>query len=428
MEKQPGATDFKRGLLLHLHPRTVPRAALNFAVTFGLGGICAWLIVLLLATGLLLMLVFEPTAAAAYGSIVSIRDNVLFGKLIRNMHHWSANLLVVVSVLHLVRIFLAGAFTGARAINWMIGLALLACVLAANFTGYLLPWDQLAYWAATICTGMLGYIPLVGEWLQTLFRGGEEVGGLTLMRFYALHTSLLPTAFALLMGFHFWKVRKAGGVLLPTGSDPLPRVASSPNLLVREGVAALVVTAALVCFSILVDAPLLAKANPGMSPNPAKAPWYFLGIQETLLHFHPVVAVVVVPLAMFAFLVALPWLSPDKNDSSWIISDGGQRARKTAAFIAVIITPLMVYADMLFSQRGNPVLVNAIWLRGYVLPALFLFIGPGGLCLFLQKRLSLTRMELIQSIGVLIFCSLTMLTLIGIWFRAEGMALTWTWN
>jgi len=176
---------------------------------------------LLVATGMLLIFVYEPSPDAAYRSILRLRDDVFFGKLVRNIHYWSANLLVVVALLHLLRVYLTGAYHGARRFNWVLGLALLFCVLASNFTGYLLPWNQLSYWAITIVTGMIGYVPFVGETLQNAVRGGREIGASTLVDFYA-RTPRFSRAHRRRHGVSFLEVRKAGGVVLPRPPEGAP--------------------------------------------------------------------------------------------------------------------------------------------------------------------------------------------------------------
>ena len=140
---------------------------------------------------------------------------MLFGPLVRGVHYWSANLLVVVVLLHAARVFLTGGYHGPRQFNWVVGVSLLALVLANAFTGYLLPWDQLSYWAITISTGMLGYVPGSGATLQRVARGGDDIGVDTLVLFYTVHTSIVPALLVVLMAFHFWRVRKAGGVVVP---------------------------------------------------------------------------------------------------------------------------------------------------------------------------------------------------------------------
>ncbi len=150
-------------LILHNRPVRVDARTLRYTHTFGLGGMSAVLFGLLVATGVLLMFVYEPSPGLAYESIVTLQTSVLFGKLVRNIHHWSANFLIAIVLLHLLRVFFTGGFYAPRQFNWILGLLLLCCVLVSNFTGYLLPWDQLSYWAITIVTGMLGYIPLAGD-------------------------------------------------------------------------------------------------------------------------------------------------------------------------------------------------------------------------------------------------------------------------
>ena len=141
-------------------------------------------------------------------------------------------------VLHLLRVFFTGGFHAPRQFNWVIGLGLLVCVLASNFTGYLLPWDQLSYWAITISTGMLSYIPLAGDWLQRAARGGDEIGQATLIIFYSLHTTFIPVALVVLAGFHFWRVRKARGVVVPRACRRLSRRPAGPRPIRPPGPAA----------------------------------------------------------------------------------------------------------------------------------------------------------------------------------------------
>ena len=182
-------------------------------------------------------------------------------------------------------------------------------MLLSAFTGYLLPWDQLSFWAITVCSEMLSYIPGIGGGLRRTVLGGEEVGASTLVLFHAVHTSILPLSFVLLLTWHFWRVRLAGGVLLPPareGKSPGRWVPFIPDLLVRELVVALVVVAVVLVAAVLAGAPLGDPANPGLSPNPAKAPWYFLGLQELLMHFHPLFAVVVIPVLLASALLAAP--------------------------------------------------------------------------------------------------------------------------
>jgi quinol-cytochrome oxidoreductase complex cytochrome b subunit len=305
----------RRFLVLHFRPATVPERTLRFTLTWGLGGTAVVLVVVQLITGILLKFVYEPSPVSAYASIQALMTTVPFGRLIRNLHHWCSHLLVAVAVLHLLRVFFTGAFHPPRQFNWIIGLGLLGTVLAANFTGYLLPWDQLAYWAVTVSTGMLDYVPLIG------------------------------------------RIRKAGGLVIPRSPDEAAppktvRVPTLPNLLLREVVTALVVLAGVLLFSTFVNAPLGEPANPGLSPNPTKAPWYFAGFQEMLLHIHPVYAVTVLPLFFGVLLVLVPYLKYDSHAAGvWFISVKGRKAALLAAAVALVATPL------------------GVWISGTVLPA-----------------------------------------------------------
>jgi quinol-cytochrome oxidoreductase complex cytochrome b subunit len=273
----------------------------------------ALMVVQQLATGLLLGFFYEPFPVRAYESVQHIQNTVFLGRLVRNMHHWTGHALIVVVLLHLLRVFLSGAFYPPRHRNWLVGLGLAVLILTANFSGYLLPWDQLSYWAVTIATSMLDYIPVIGRSLQEMMRGSSEVGAATLQLFYVVHTSLIPVALFLFMAYHFWFVRKAGGVQIPvtklaTGRNntKIEKVPAA-ELLIREIAFAAVVTCIVLIFSMVVDAPLGDMANSEVTPATVKAPWYFLGAQELLLHVHPFVAVCVLPLFITLFLLLLPF-------------------------------------------------------------------------------------------------------------------------
>ena len=419
-------------LALHARPVRVRESTLQFTHTFGLGGMSMVLVTLLMGTGLLLMLAYEPTPATAYRSIQGLQQDYLFGGLVRNVHHWSANLLVAVALLHLLRVLVTGGYHRLRRFNWVIGLALLAGVLAANFTGYLLPWDQLSYWAVTICTSMFSYIPWVGPWLQEVMRGGREVGAGTLVIYYAFHTTVIPVTVLVLMAFHFWRVRKAGGVVDPepegTDGDEQPGYVSTlPHLLMRERAVGLTLMAAVLVFSVLVDAPLGDPANPGMSPNPAKAPWYFLGFQELQLHFDPLFSILIVPgLGALVFL-AIPYLryAPELS-GPWFLSSTGRKTAGVAAVSGAVATTAMVMVDELWlhsvSESVAPVLLRGLF------PLAIICAGMAGLRFYLVRRHSPAGVEQVQAMAILLLSCLATLTVIGVWFRGAGMALVWPWQ
>jgi quinol-cytochrome oxidoreductase complex cytochrome b subunit len=336
------------------------------------------------------------------------------------------------ATLHLLRVFFTGAVRGARQFNWVIVVFMLTCVLASSFTGYLLPWDQLSYWAITICTGMLGYAPVVGPWAQQVVRGGTEIGSATLTIFYTLHTTVIPVLLVMLLPLHFWRVRKAGGVVVPgtNGSnDEKPsRVFFVPNLLLREFAVALILIAFVLLVAIAFNAHLGDPANPGMSPSPAKAPWYFLGLQELLLHFHPLFAVVIIPTVVFAALLMVPYLRFDSDLSgNWFLSRKGRMMAGLAALTAVVATPLFVVLDEYWIDV-------ALWVPGIpaiisdgVLPFILLCVVLTGGYVTMKKRFSASNNEAIQAMFKFLFVAFVVLTATGVWFRASGMALALPW-
>ena len=199
-------------VFFHLHPVKVNRKSLNWAYSLGLGVISAIVFLELTLTGILLMFYYVPTLERAYGYIITLQTQVPFGQLLRNMHRWGAHLMVLVVVLHMVRVFYTGAYKPPRQFNWVVGVVLLLLTLGASFTGYLLPWDQLAFWAITVGTSVAGYAPVIGDSAKAVLLGGPEVGQEALTRFYALHIMIIPAGIALLTSLHMWRVRKDGGL------------------------------------------------------------------------------------------------------------------------------------------------------------------------------------------------------------------------
>jgi quinol-cytochrome oxidoreductase complex cytochrome b subunit len=379
-------------------------------------------------TGSLLLVVYEPSPERAYGTVVRLVDEVPFGALVRNVHHWAGSGLVLVTLLHLLRVFYRGGHLPPRRGNWFAGVALLLLVIACAFTGYLLPWDQLAFWAVTIATGMLEYVPAAGGALLRAARGGADVGPATLARFFVLHVAILPIAMLLFLAFHFWLVRKVGGVILPpgVGDRASPRgtlVPTSPHLTQREWAAALVVVAVVLLASALWDAPLLAPANPGMSPNPAKAPWYFMGVQELLVHFHPAFGAVAVPLLGAGLLLALPVLGGKETPSGrWFGSALGARHALVAGIVGALATAAAVLANEPLRRAppwlpGIPPAVRSGALPLAVLTVLLLGVA------WLSRRRGATRIESVQSAFTFALASLLVLTAVGVFLRGPGMAL-----
>jgi quinol-cytochrome oxidoreductase complex cytochrome b subunit len=423
-----------RTLLFHFRPRTVPEATLRFTLSWGLGGMAAVLVFLQLATGVLLLFAYEPSPAGAYESIIRIQNDIFFGPLIRNIHHWSANVLVLVIFLHMLRVFFTGAYRAPRQFNWLIGLCLFGGVLIANFTGYLLPYDQLAYWAVTVSTGMLAYIPMIGNELQDLIRVGGGPGSSALHLFYGIHTAVLPASLVILLAFHFWRIRKAGGLVVPRPPEAPPlekpnRVPFLPNLFVRELAVALVVIAGVLTLSTFFNAPLEDPANPGLSPNPTRAPWYFSGLQELLLHLNPMVAVFIVPVTVIGALVLIPYLNcPADTRGIWFASRTGRRMAVVSAMAGLVITPAAILVDEFLIKAGGS-LTSGTSNTGFgLIPPVVLASTVAAYYLVVKRRFSATRNETIQAVFILLVTILVVLTIVGVWFRGPGMILIWPWS
>ncbi len=202
-------------VLYHLHPVKVKRHGVKLSYTLCLGGLSFFLFILLTITGIFLMFYYTPSAETAYADIEALSTNVAFGSLVRNMHRWGAHLMVLSVFLHMSRVFYHGAYKPPREFNWVVGVVLLFLTLLLSFSGYLLPWDQLALWAVTVGTNMAGFVPVVGNEVKFALLAGVEVSGATLLRFYVLHVLAFPFILVIFLAVHFWRVRKDGGISGP---------------------------------------------------------------------------------------------------------------------------------------------------------------------------------------------------------------------
>src|SRR4051812_3741700 len=212
---------------LHIHPVKVHKNTLRPVYTLGLGLMSLFLFLILIVTGVLLMFYYVPSTTQAYDRMLDLRGAVAFGVFLRNMHRWSAHGMVAIVFLHMCRVFLTGAYKKPREFNWVLGVVLLLLTLFLSFTGYLLPWDQLAFWAITVGTSIAGYAPVVGQDIKFLLLGDATVGQEALLRFYVLHVAVLPAVLTLLIAIHFWRIRKDGGLSRPAEAD-LPETVSAP--------------------------------------------------------------------------------------------------------------------------------------------------------------------------------------------------------
>ncbi len=357
-------------LFLHIHAARVSRHVLRPTYTFALGLIAGILFLVLSVTGLALMLYYVPYPPEAYRSMKDLQFVVTFGIVLRNVHRWSAHGMVGIVFLHMCRVFWTGSYKSPREFNWVVGVLLLLLTLGLSFTGYLLPWDQLAFWAITVGSNIAAYAPAVGGQVKFLLLGGHVIGPMTLLRFYVLHCVMLPLAMVLLISLHIWRVRKdglsgaeprvvtaeeAGGAFpastktyglmslsrRPSASvearDPADEVFAWPHLLYRELLVALGVIVFLHVISLVFMAPLEEMADPTRTPNPAKAPWYFLGLQE-LVHYSALIGGVIVPTLIVLALLVIPYA--DRNPAGagrWFA-----RERRTANIVFTVLVILFI--------------------------------------------------------------------------------------
>lgn len=193
---------------LHIYPVKIRRKELYFRYSWYLGVAAVTLFISLVVSGIYLMFLYVPSPSTAYGDIQALQTQVAFGQYIRNVHRWSAHLMVIAVAAHMARVFYRGAYKSPREFNWTIGVVLLVVTLLFSFTGYLLPWDQLAYWAVTVGTSMAAYVPLVGKTASNILLGGSQVSSATLLRFYVFHVAVLPAIAIMLIAIHLWRWRK----------------------------------------------------------------------------------------------------------------------------------------------------------------------------------------------------------------------------
>jgi quinol-cytochrome oxidoreductase complex cytochrome b subunit len=375
--------------LLHMQSVRVHKHTLQWNYTLGLGLMAAAAFAILTVTGVLLMIYYKPSTELAYFSIKDINYAVTGGRIMRNLHRWAAHVMVVCVLLHMARVFYTGSYRRPRELNWLIGLGLLVLTLALSFTGYVLPWDQLGYWAATIganiaqspreITDVLGITRFldVGGLQKQLLLGADFVGEDSLIRFYLLHCVFLPGILVLLVGAHFWRIRKDGGLSRPESLDrpgspdyqplhpdtfapgsqktyglmalvkgrratvptaPENTVMSWPHLLYAEAAVFMLTFAITFLLAYFLDAPLKEMANAAVPENPAKAPWYFLGLQE-LVSYSAFMGGIGVPTIVLLSLGLIPFLDREGGDVGiWFGGAQGRRVLWQSALFASVVT------------------------------------------------------------------------------------------
>jgi quinol-cytochrome oxidoreductase complex cytochrome b subunit len=330
------------------------------ARTYYLGGITLFLFGIQVVTGTLLALYYQPTPETAYDSVKSITSTVEFGWLIRSIHHWAANLMIISLVLHLLRIFVQGAYKYPRELAWLAGVGLLVVVIGFGFTGYLLPWDQRAFWATTVGTEIAAAVPGVGDALLRLLRGGDDVTQATLSRFFGMHVLVLPLALGALVAIHLTVVHQLG-LANPKRPEPRPGRATNgvadgarerlkpffPHYVLDEVIAWAVILGVLVVLASVLPAGLEAKADPLKTPEHVKPEWYFLSVYQ-LLKVVPAIGPVssrtmgvLIPMAALVVLFLLPFI--DRNPEV-------AKRRRPIAMLAVVVTLVGLAALTVWGQ------------------------------------------------------------------------------
>jgi len=461
-------------LFLHIHSVRVHVRTLKPTLTLGLGIMATSAFLITVITGALLMVYYKPSTDLAYQSIKDIHFTVSTGRFMRNIHRWAAQLMVLAVLLHMARVFFTSSYKKPREFNWVVGLGLLVMTLALSFTGYLLPWDQLAYWAITIgsnianspreLTDAIGVTTWMdpGGFQKRLLLGANFVGQDALIRFYVLHVFVLPAALVVLLSVHFWRIRKDGGMARPedpmgglaewggelkpvfepvatktyglmalvrgkratVNRGPENTVMSWPHLFWAELAVFMVTVAVTLILSYYSDAPLKELANPAIPENPAKAPWYFLGLQE-LVSYSAFMGGLLIPVIVLFGLALIPFLDRRPGgEGRWFGTPGERPVAVKSLFFSLAVTVGMLALT-----------VNYGWLRNWF-PGIhqlwIILINPGSLLVLIFAAWSLyvlQRQDSVRHAAVGLFIcflvSFTILTYFATVHRGPNWKFFW---
>ncbi len=294
---------------------------------FCLGGTCAYLFIIQVVTGILLTFYYVPEPGHAYESVRRITYDINFGWIIRSLHKWSSNLMIVAVILHVLRVFFTGAYRKPRELNWMVGCGILATTLVFGFTGYSLIFEQLSYWGATVAGNITQNVPLLGDFMARFMRGGDTIGDNTLTRFFIFHTSLLPLVLTLLLGLHITLIRLLGVTELTFEEDrgqPAKHFPFFPNHFLMEVIIGMCLALVLTFMVVVFPARLGPPADPFITPEHIKPEWYFYFTFRWLKLTSLQIGVVGTNLA-FLLLLAWPFFDrklekkfPGKEISVWL--------------------------------------------------------------------------------------------------------------
>lgn len=456
--------------LLHWFPNRVSRRSFSFGYSFYLGTVSFVLFLILTVSGVILMFLYVPSVERAYWSVKDLEYAVSFGWLLRGLHRICAHLMVAVVFLHMFRVFLTGAYKAgdrapsSRPYNWVLGVVLLVLTLLLSFTGYLLPWDQLAFWAVTVGTNIAGAVPVFGEAIREFLLGGTLIGQPALIRFYVLHCALLPLALFGVAAWHMWRIRKDGGLAVveqvrieAEGRAPEPpkktktysilgiaagttvqvhdpttlnvdnSVASTPFMTVRLLIVTLATLAVSLFLALIVRAPLEQAANPEVTPNPAKAPWYFLGLQE-MVGYSALMGGVIIPGLVVLGLAVIPFLDREQRGTGlWFTDRGGIRWGAFGFVFGSLITVLCLALAILVPTRELFSGIESQWFFDLVNPASLLLVLFAGLYFIVLKVTGSTRHAAIATFCAFII-AFVLLTYVGTALRGPNWDFYWPWQ
>lgn len=448
------------------------------AYTFGLGLASLFLLLITVISGVLLMIYYSPSIERAYNTVKDISYVVFAGKLIRNVHKWAGEGMIIFVMLHMARVFYTSSYKKGREFNWIIGVVLLVLTFGINLTGYMLPWDQLSYWALVIVaniiqspkeiTDSLGITNFfdIGGFSKELFLGGLTAGQESLTRVYVLHIMIFPIFLFIFLGVHFWRIRKdsgltkpevfeskesdssflslpekKGGIFSPNKTYGLMELArgrtpavdrdventvlSWPNLLLAESAVFFLCLAGVIVYSFYIDAPLKELANFLIPENPAKAPWYFLGLQE-LLSYSAFMGGVGLPGLALLGLALIPYLDREQQGVGvWFSGRQGKAVALQALIVgAVVLIFLLVFA------------ISLGWFRNWwpnVPQMLITLINPGSIwvgfmiawSIYVIKKTGSTRMGAI-ALFTMFLLSYVILTYVGTELRGPNWGFYWS--
>ncbi len=289
---------------------------------FSLGSLVLFLLLLQAVTGAFLALYYSPSPEHAHNAVKYISEEVPFGAFVRGLHHWGASAIVVIMFLHLLRVVLYSSYKAPRELTWVAGVLLFLVILGFGFTGYLLPWDEKAYWATVVGVEIAGTVPVLGEFVEKIMRGGTDVGAVTLSRFYALHTIWLPWVAFVLVGLHLFFVRYYGSSGTPenTEEDRQRGKPFYPEQVFEDVVGMLILFLVLASVALFVPVPLEGVAEPTNASYTPRPEWYFLFLFQLLKYFQfpfEIIGTFVIPTVGILLLLALPFLDRSERQVLW---------------------------------------------------------------------------------------------------------------